>query len=92
MTSDRASGCYIRVHRLAGGRFPRRSRHRAAPVETTQVPREVLAVALELADGDRRRLRSDGPDAVLVVNSWNYETPDERERRIARERIWNESV
>jgi hypothetical protein len=30
---------------------------------------DVVALALELADGDRRRLRVLGPDSVLVLNT-----------------------
>jgi hypothetical protein len=58
----------FRVHGYAAAR--RRSRRPPAPSPVTreQVPEIVMLTALELAGGDRRRIRVLGATTVLVVN------------------------
>jgi hypothetical protein len=57
----------FRLHRSAALRWqPRRPRQ--GPVITVQVDRDVWATALDLADGDVRRLHVVDAENVLVLN------------------------
>ena len=87
MSSDRASGCHVAVHRMAGGRYPKRSRRRTEPVESVRVDPEVWTLALRLAGRNVRRLRVLDEWSVLVLN----ESADDYEQRMSRQRIWGES-
>jgi hypothetical protein len=58
---------YFQLHRTAALRNPR-SQPRRQTVQTTYVDADALRVALQLADGDRRRLQILDQDNVLVLN------------------------
>jgi hypothetical protein len=64
----------FRLHGAAAVRFPLRTTAEPGPVTTHRYPPEVLRLALDLADGDPRRLRYQA-DGIVVANHARHNPP-----------------
>lgn len=67
----------FRLSGRAAVRFPVRASAQPGPVTTHRYPPEVLRLALDLADGDTRRLRYQA-DGILVANHARHDPPVQR--------------